>query len=63
MKIDDSLAPYALKMLVVFEAAIIPFNIARTLNDKSGTNFSHSQKGPVNRIQREIREALPHFAP
>lgn len=50
MKIDDFLAFYALKMLMVFKATIKPFNIARTLNDKGHTNFSQSQEGSINRI-------------
>jgi len=59
VKINDSFAFYALKMLVIIQLAVESFNIARAFHDESGTDFGKGQKGPIDRIQRDVGQDFP----
>lgn len=58
MKINDSFAAYTLEMLMVFQAAVVPFDIATAFDDKSLADFSDGQQRSVDGIQGDVRNPL-----
>lgn len=62
VKINDSFAFYAFKMLVIIQLAVESFDIARAFHYESCADFGKGQKGPIDRIQRDVRQGFPDLA-
>jgi len=62
VKVKNFPAFNALEMLVALEVGVKPLGVAAALDDKSCANFTQCQQGPVDGVQRYVRQHLADFA-